>query len=143
MTRSRYLVAGILSIAIFSLLVGTWPLARLAGQEKAVAGKEQPVSFWMKKKLDYSQNILAGIATADFDKIVENAEAMRKLSSVEGFIRGQTPGYRTQLHIFEESADEIIRQAKKDNVEGTALAFTQLTVSCVNCHKHLRAEASK
>lgn len=36
------------------------------------------------------------------------------------------------------SADEIVRQAKKDNVDGTALAFTQLTISCVNCHKHLR-----
>jgi|SRR6478735_7447833 len=143
MTRSRYIGAGILTIAAFLALVGTWPLARLAGQEKAAGSKEQPVSFWMKKKLDYSQNILAAIATADFDKIVENAEAMRKLSGVEGFIRGRTPGYRTQLHFFEESADEIIRQAKNDNVEGTALAFTQLTVSCVNCHKQLRAEASK
>lgn len=143
MTRSRYIGAGILTLAISIALTGAWPLSTLNGEEQAAGNKEQPVSFWMTKKLDYSQNILAGIATADFDKIVENAEAMRKLSSVEGFIRGRTPGYRTQLHIFEESADEIIRQAKRDNVEGAALAFTQLTVSCVNCHKQLRAEASK
>ena len=32
--------------------------------------KEQPTSFWMKKKLEYSQNILGGIANDDFDKIV-------------------------------------------------------------------------
>jgi len=108
------------------------------GDDKAEAGKEQPVSFWMKKKLEYSQNILAGIANADFDKIVVNAESMRDLSKIEGFVRGGMPGYRTQLHIFEESTDEIIRQAKKDNVDGAALAFTQLTISCVNCHKHLR-----
>jgi hypothetical protein len=108
----------------------------VSGQE--VAGKDQPTSFWMQKKLDYSKNILAGIATADFDKIVQNAESMRHLSSIEGFIRGRTPGYRTQLQIFQESADEIIRQGNKDNVEGAALAFTQLTISCVNCHKQLR-----
>jgi hypothetical protein len=108
------------------------------GDEPPDGSKAQPASFWMKKKLDYSQNILAGIATADFDKVVESAEAMRLLSKVESFIRGRTPGYRTQLHLFEESTDEIIRQAKKDNVEGAALAFTQLTVSCVNCHKQLR-----
>ena len=96
------------------------------------------MSFWMTKKLEYSQNILAGLATGDFDKIVANAQSMRNLSKIEGFVRGQTPGYRTQLHLFEESADEIIRQAKKDNVEGATLAFAQLTISCVNCHKHLR-----
>jgi hypothetical protein len=109
--------------------------------DKQAADKDQPVSFWMTKKLEYSQNILAGIATADFDKIIANAQSMRNLSKVEGFVRTQTPGYRAQLHIFEESADEIIRQAKKDNVDGAALAFAQLTISCVNCHKHLRAEA--
>lgn len=145
MTRCKYIAAGILPVLLGLATVGIWPLAG-AGQDvggKGAGGGDQPVSFWMKKKLDYSQNILAGIATADFDQIVENAQAMRKLSSVEGFIRGRTPGYRTQLHIFEESADEIIRQAKKDNVEGAALAFTQMTTSCVNCHKQLRAEGQK
>jgi len=124
--------------AICVVIAGIWFADSAKAQEKVGATKEQPTSFWMKKKLEYSQNILGGIANADFDKIVENAEAMRGLSKVEGFIRGQTPGYRTQLHIFEESVDEIIRQGKKDNVDGAALAFTQLTISCVNCHKHLR-----
>jgi hypothetical protein len=103
------------------------------------ADKSQPTSFWMQRKLEFSKQILAGIATADFEKMVENGEAMRKLSTIEGFIRGRTPGYRTQLQVFEDSADEIVRQAKKDNVDGAALAFTQLTISCVNCHKQLRA----
>ena len=106
--------------------------------EKEPATKDKPMSFWMAKKLEHSQNVLAGIATADFEKIVVNAESMRALSTIEGFVRRQTPGYKTQLHIFEESTDEIIRQAKRSNVDGAALAFTQLTISCVNCHKFLR-----
>jgi hypothetical protein len=106
--------------------------------DQAPPSSDQPMSFWMQRKLEYSKNILAGIAAGDFDKIVTSAESMRKLSTVEGFIRGQTPGYRTQLQIFEASADEIIRQGKNDNAEGAALAFTQLTISCVNCHKQLR-----
>jgi cytochrome c556 len=36
------------------------------------------------------------------------------------------------------SLDEIIRQANQDNLEGVTLGFNQLTVSCVQCHKHLR-----
>lgn len=122
--------------ACLLLTTSAVPLA-VRGEEQA-GDKNQPTNFWMRKKLEYSQNILAGITSADLDKVVANAEAMRKLSTIEGFLHGQTPGYRTQLHIFEESADEIIRQGKKDNVEGAALAFTQLTISCVNCHKQLR-----
>ena len=119
-----------------TLAIFLCPLAIAGAEEKE--GKEQPTSYWMKIKLDFSQNILAGLATADFDKIVENAQSMRSLNKIEGFIRGRTPGYRNQLQIFEVSLDEIIRQAQKDNVDGVALGFTQLTISCVNCHKQLR-----
>ena len=108
------------------------------GQEKAAPGSQQPMSFWMKKKLDYSQGILEGISLADFDKIATNAESMRNLSKIEGFVRRPTPGYTAQLQIFDEAASEIFRQANRDNLDGAALAFTQLTVSCVNCHKRLR-----
>jgi cytochrome c556 len=137
MTRLICTSAGVLTAACCTLVMLVSAVATRA-DDKQPATNQQPVSYWMKKKLEYSQNILAGIANADFDKIVANAESMRKLSKIEGFVHGRTPGYRTQLGIFEESADEIVRQAKRDNVDGAALAFTQLTISCVNCHKHLR-----
>jgi soluble cytochrome b562 len=136
MNRLRCHLLAVASGLIAAIVLGVFPLSVAQAQEKE--GKEQPASFWMKKKLDYSQNILAGIATADFDKIVQNAQSMRSLNKIESFIRGRTPGYRNQLQIFEVSLDEIIRQAQKDNVDGAALAFTQLTISCVNCHKQLR-----
>lgn len=126
-----------LALAVALVFASLIPVATVNAQEKGES-KDQPMSFWMKKKLDYSQNILAGIAVADFDKIAENGEAMRGLSKVEGFFRRRTPGYTVQLQIFEQATEEIIRQANKDNVDGAALAFTQLTISCVNCHKHLR-----
>ena len=125
-------------LVMFAVVLGVVVALPAAPQEGK--DKEQDMNFWMKKKLDYSQSILAGIATADFDKIVENAQSMRSLSKIEGFIRGGTPGYRNQLQLFELSLDEIIRQGQKDNVDGAALAFTQLTISCVNCHKQLRAK---
>lgn len=114
--------------------------------EKSPAEQEQePLepSIWMKKKLDYSQEILAGLATADFERIDKNAGLMKGLGKVEAFVRGRTPGYRAQYQIFQEATDELGRQAAKKNVDGAALAFTQLTISCVNCHKQLRESAKK
>ena len=95
-------------------------------------------SIWMKKKLDYSQNILAGVTSEDFDKIADNARAMKGLGKFEAFVRSRNAAYTRQLQTFEEINDEIIRQADNDNVEGVALAFTQLTINCINCHKVLR-----
>ena len=97
----------VMAAICFSVLAAV-PMTSALGDDKDPANKSQPESFWMKKKLEYSQNILAGIATADFDKIVTSAEAMRNLSKIEGFIRSRTPGYRTQLQIFEEATVEIL-----------------------------------
>jgi hypothetical protein len=106
--------------------------------EPADAKTKEQASFWMQRKLNYSQNILAGITSGDFDKVAENADAMRRLSKVEAFVRSRAPGYRVQLEIFDEANQELLRQANKDNIEGAALAFTQLTISCVSCHRQLR-----
>jgi hypothetical protein len=135
-----------LAVPVISLAaVGIWSASpRLCpAQEKPAENTPQGAekerrSVWMDRKLQYSQELLAGIAAADFDKIVTSAQSMRSLNKVEAFVRSRSSGYRTQLAIFEDSLDEIIRQAEKDNVEGAALGFTQLTISCVNCHKQLR-----
>ncbi len=116
------------------------------GEVKDPKGVEEKIddknpSIWMKKKLDYSQNILAGVTQEDFDKIADNARAMKGLGKFEGFVRSRNAAYTRQLQIFEETNDEIIRQADNDNVEGVALAFTQLTINCINCHKVLRQHA--
>ncbi|MFM7073142.1 MAG: hypothetical protein ACKO38_15255 [Planctomycetota bacterium] len=107
-------------------------------QAEPTGDSPQEASVWMRRKLDYSQQILVGIAEADFERIATNAKAMRALGKVERFVRGRTPGYRSQLQIFQDATEQLIKHAEKDNVDGAALAFTQLTISCVNCHKHLR-----
>lgn len=125
---------GLVLLSVFTLSVNCQE--KKEGEE-AKEGSEH-ASVWMRKKMEYSQHLLEGIATADLDMVADNARAMQGLSKVEAFVRGRTPGYRTQLQIFQAATEDIIRQADKDNLDGAALAFTQMTISCVNCHKHLR-----
>lgn len=99
---------------------------------------EPQKSDWMKRKLDYTQKILSGLAKGDYEAIRVNAELMNKLTPIERFIRGRTPAYRTQLQVFQFANEELIRLAEEKNIDGAALAFTQLTLSCVNCHKVIR-----
>jgi soluble cytochrome b562 len=99
--------------------------------------KAEP-SVWMRHKLDRSKDILEGLAQGDFDKIAKAAQALKVLSKVEAFARGDVSGYRRHLENFEDAVDEISNQANNDNLEGATLAFQQLTTSCVKCHAQIR-----
>ncbi|QDU26209.1 hypothetical protein ETAA8_12840 [Anatilimnocola aggregata] len=140
--RMIYFVVGFVSIcAAYGLTLAQTPASdKEATKPSATTEMHQgePVSFWMKKKLDFSRHILEGIASGDCDKIAQSAQTMRSLGKIEAFMRGRNPGYRGQLQAFDMSLDEIIRQANKDNIEGVTLGFNQLTVSCVQCHKQMR-----
>jgi hypothetical protein len=130
--NAQFVLAALIALGI-AMAIGP-----VYAQEKPPDEGAAQMSVWMKKKLDYSQGILEGLAVGDFDMIAKNAEAMRSLSKFEGFVRGRSPGYRTQLQIFDEANKEILVQARRDNLEGASLGFAQLTMSCVNCHKQLR-----
>jgi cytochrome c556 len=136
------------ALALLVLLAGSW----LHGQEDAVGDGEEDraaatandvkapedVSYWMKKKLEFSQNVLAALTKSDFDDISENAQKMRDLNRFESFVRRRTPAYRTQLRFFQHANAELVRASEAKNIEAATLAFNQLTNSCVNCHKQLR-----
>ena len=65
---------------------------------------------------------------------------MNALSQMEKWVRSGLPDYRDQLHIFQNSNKQLIRMAEKNNLDGAALAYVQMTLSCVNCHKVMRGQ---
>ena len=113
--------------------------AKDTDQAKKAGEPSKEASFWMKQKLERSQNILAGLTEPDFDVLLKNAQAMRNLGFLERWARSDVPGYREQTHVFGIANDQIILAAREKNLDGATLAYAQLVVSCVNCHKLVRA----
>lgn len=120
-------------IGIIAALALLFLAARVAG----AADTEEP-SFWMKKKMEYSEKILAGLAKADYEAIEKNAMSMNSLSQIEKWVRGNTPEYKAQLATFRSANKSLIRMAQDEDIDGATLAFMQLTQSCVQCHKLIR-----
>jgi cytochrome c556 len=119
-----------------ALLGGTVTIAAVRGDEDQ---EPEQKSFWMEKKLESSQHILKGLATADFESISRSAEAMKKMTILEKLTRRtHADEYRAQLAIFQAANKQLIHEAGKKNIDGVALAYTQLMLTCVNCHKVLR-----
>lgn len=110
----------------------------LAGPSLAVDPPQGDVSFWMKKKLAYSEQILAGLANEDFAAISKTARSMSALSAMEKWARGSVPEYQAQLTNFQSATQQLVRASDRENLDGAALAYVQLTLSCVQCHKVVR-----
>jgi hypothetical protein len=43
-----------------------------------------------------------------------------------------------QSHDFRRAAEAILQKAKERNLDGVALAYGDLTRTCVHCHQYLR-----
>lgn len=92
----------------------------------------------MRFKLHYAQGVLEGIATENFPLIATNAQKLAQLARSSDWQARATPDYERFTADFLRQTDALARAAKKQSVDAATVAYFQLTVSCVNCHRHLR-----
>lgn len=110
----------------------------LAAQADDTTGDPEPAEKpIMERKLDHAQAVLTALAREDFDALGTNADALLTLSE-EQWISRDSPEYRAQLKDFWVVLEGIKTAADQENLDGATLAYVQMTLSCVRCHKYLR-----
>ena len=119
---------------------GKVPVARAGKKENNVADKP---SVWMKMKMKHSQQVFEAIARADMQAAGDAAKQMSTLNWFEQIVKGKNELYQQELWRFRLANKQLIQYAEKENIEGATLAFIDLTLSCVDCHKKLRDAAVK
>jgi hypothetical protein len=122
-----------------ALLAGV-PLLGGRGQEprKLDDGVQKKVSELMQKKLKYAQKVLEGIALGEFDKIADNAEDLILVSKALEWQVVKSPQYEVHSNEFRRAAEGLAQRAREKNLDGAALAYVDMTLSCVKCHKYVR-----
>jgi hypothetical protein len=118
---------------LVALAVFAW-IPVLSGDEP----KGNKVQELMKKKLQHSQKVLEGIALNDFGLISRNAEELIQISKETEWRVLKSPQYEVHSNEFRRGAEALIQAAKDKNLDGAALAYVGLTLTCVRCHKHVR-----
>ncbi len=101
-------------------------------------GAEQKKSTIMQMKLQQAQKVLEGLALKDFKKISKSAEELLLLSKEEEWKVLSTPEYERYSNEFRRNAQDLIKNAKEENLDACAFSYVEMTLSCVNCHKHVR-----
>ena len=124
-------VVAVAAVAALVLPFAAFPSANRAQEPNKV-------SEFMRAKLVHSQKVLEGLAMENFDQITKNAQDLSLLSQAATWQVLQTPEYRDRSTEFRRSADALAEAAKKKNLEGAALAYVDMTMKCVNCHKYVR-----
>ena len=92
----------------------------------------------MIDKLKFAQRILEGLALNDYDKIGQSADRLIQISKSAEWLVHKTPRYEVSSNEFRRAAEEVARKAREKNLDGVALAYVDLTRSCVRCHQYVR-----
>jgi hypothetical protein len=102
------------------------------------ADSKKEVETLMKRKLAESQKLLAGIALADFDTVAKHSRELLDISKKAEWKVLATPLYVLYSNQFQNNVEEMIKNARKKNIDATALSYVEVTLTCVKCHKHVR-----
>ena len=124
----------ITAAAILGLAMGV-PLVPGHGQES-----QKNLKALMMRKLTNSEKILEGLTLNDFDKVSKHAENLIEISKAAEWRVLKTRDYELYSNQFRRNCQSLIKQAKAKNTDGVALAYVDMTLTCVKCHQHVREE---
>jgi hypothetical protein len=147
MTRTN---SGLVSVIVVGLIVASWAMHTAAsggnedkskpGQtdEAKPAPKKAAMKLFMRKKLEASQSVLEGLAIEDFDMIAVGARQLKTTSAAAEFMVVNDPMYAQHADEFRRIVDKLEKAGKERRLDGATLAYVDMTLSCVECHKYVR-----
>ena len=106
--------------------------------EKKPTNKKLAMKAFMRKKLEASQSLLEGLAMEDFDLITRGAKQLKATSAAAEFLVIHDPLYTENADEFRRIIDKMEKAAKEKRIDGATLAYMDMTMSCVECHKYVR-----
>lgn len=123
-------------VVILASLFGIFSAGSIFQEQENI---EPDTSRFMQRKLDYSRSVVSGLATENFEEIAKAAQDLMVLSHESDWQVVTTPQYLKSSSDFRETVARLRDAGKKKNLDGATIAYFELTLSCVRCHKQLRA----
>jgi len=132
-TLTRYGVYTVAAATMLLVGLGT-------AQEKPKAADPTKKPTVMQRKLTHSQKILEGLAKEDFDKIGKSSESLIECIKDASWRITDTDKYVLYSNDFLRSVQNLQKAAKDKKIDAAALAYVDMTLTCVKCHQYIRDE---
>ena len=92
----------------------------------------------MRDKLQHSQNILAAIMTSDAASLDKESAALMRATELPAWSTFKSPEYLRQSAAFIRAIQDLRDSAKSRDMDAAALNYVSLTITCLQCHRHLK-----
>ncbi len=99
---------------------------------------DAPAGSLMEQKLELAKGLLTKLAKDDFAGAASDAAAMAALTRDRRWKVRDTPEYLSRSVEFERAATALAGAAGERNADGAALAWVQVNLQCLECHRHVR-----
>ena len=143
LTRKLFVPVGIV-VCLVCVALGQKPepAPKATTTEKSgeAAKAKTPLETFMRLKLDASSKILEGLCQEDAAMVKEGADALSAMSKVEIWNVLLDPDYREHSREFRDNAAKVSQAAQEGDFDKAALRWFDVTMSCLECHDHVRNE---
>lgn len=109
--------------------------------EIAAPPDERAMEKFMARKLAAAQRALEGVSRGDFELIRKSSREMSDLSRHEVWERMASARFVQDTADFVAATEFLDRMADAEDTEGVSLGFMRLTMTCANCHAHVRSSS--
>jgi len=94
----------------------------------------------MKAKSGYAHRLLDAVVQEDFDVIQDQAFRLKAVAETAQWRASEVPAFVREADSFIRATDRLYQAAKEENGDAAALAYMDVTLTCIHCHRHLRTQ---
>ena len=101
--------------------------------------RQGPVESLMKAKAGYAHRLLDAVVLGELETARDQAFRLKAVAETADWNVMDTPEYVRESEAFIRATDRLLQSAGSKNPEAVALAYVEVTLSCVHCHRYVNA----
>lgn len=92
----------------------------------------------MRDKLTHANRILEAILTSDYESLDRESAALVRATELPAWSVLKSPEYLRQSAAFISAIQDLRDAAKARDLDTAALQYMSLSLTCFQCHKHIK-----
>lgn len=94
----------------------------------------------MRAKAGYAHRLLDAVVQENFEVMEDQAFRLKAVTETADWNAIETPEFVRESDAFIRATETLFEAAKERNGNAAALAYVDLTLRCVKCHRMLREQ---
>jgi hypothetical protein len=114
------------------------PPAKDEGSDDRKDEQAEGLHRFMRQKMEASSLILEGLCTDDLKSVADGSQTLLKMPSEAKWRVSNDIMYRRYSTEFLHAVEELQKEAESNDIDGASMAWVNVTMKCLKCHKWVR-----